>query len=113
MERVVRASDDDLDVEGGAILNRPIIIVEALDEGGRFRLQLNEVDPSMDSPGIFGVILSDLVDHIAAAYQQSTGVDQRFAQHDIMKVLLDENRAKDKDPNRAVARGKTFTPLRS
>jgi hypothetical protein len=99
------------DIAGRTILYRPIIIIEAID-GGRqqYRLHLSELDAHMNEPATYGVLLSDLLDHIAAAYRGATGRDERDLRAQIMKVLQDENRFKDKDPSRARLRGITVKP---
>jgi hypothetical protein len=106
--------DDNLNAAGRTILFRPIIIVEALDENRQqYRLHLDELDRMMTQPKLYGIILSDLLDHIAAAYARQTGRDQRDVRYEILKVLRDEDRFKDKDPTRGGLRGKTIMPPRN
>jgi Domain of unknown function (DUF5076) len=107
--------DDNLkDIGGRTIIFRPIIIVEAID-GNRqqYRLHTSELDPLGNEPKLFGIVLSDLLDHIAAAYHRSTGRDERDVRYDILKVLRDEDRFKSNDPGRAKLRGTTIMPQRS
>lgn len=113
MDRV--KEDDSLkDVIGRTILYRPIIIVEAIDdEKLQYRLHLTELDPMMNEPKLYGLILSDLLDHIAAAYGQSAGRDPRDVRYEIFKVMRDEDRFKEKDPSRGGLRGTTIFPPRN
>lgn len=101
--------DPDLkDMGGRTILFRPVIIVEALDDDRQqFRLHLSELDERMSEPKVYGVVLSDLLDHIVAAYRNNTGRDERDIRSEIKKVFLDEDRFKEKDPARGRMRGHT------
>jgi hypothetical protein len=107
--------DEDLkDIAGRTILFRPVIIIEAID-GNRqqFRLHLNELDERMDEPRLYGIVLSDLIDHISAAYHRISGRDERDIRTDIMKVLRDEDRFKQKDPTRGALKGTTVYPAKN
>ena len=105
--------DQNLDI-GERIIYRPVIIVEALDENRlQYRLHLAELDPLGNESKLYGIVLSDLLDHIAAAYHQSTGRDERDIRYEILKVLRDEDRFKTDDPGRAKLRGRTIMPPRS
>jgi hypothetical protein len=113
---VARVKEDDslTDIAGRTIIYRPIIIVEATDDGKQqYRLHLSELDPHTNEPKMFGIVLSDLLDHIAHAYHGQTGRDARDIRYDILKVLRDEDRFKEKDPARGKLRGATSGPLRS
>jgi hypothetical protein len=75
-------------------LNAPagklLIAVEALDGGEtRFVLRLAEMDPALKSPGMWGVMISDLIDHIAAAYGHFSPPLVSAARHDILRGLKD------------------------
>lgn len=113
MNRVTK--DDSLkDFAGRTIIYRPIIIVEATEDGKQqYRLHLAELDQMMNEPKLYGIVLSDLLDHLAAAYAQSTGRDQRDVRYDILKTMRDEDRFKDKDPSRGKLRGATIRPPRN
>ena len=104
--------DDDLrNIAGRTILYRPIIIVEAIEgERQQYRINLTELDHSATEPKMFGIVLSDLIDHIAAAYRDVTGRDERAIRADIFKVMRDEDRFKEKDPARGRQRGLTIKP---
>jgi len=104
--------DDTLkDIADQTILYRPIIIVEAIEgDQQQYMLHLTELDPMLKQPKLFGILLSDLVDHIAAAYHQTTGRDQRDVRRDILTTLRDEDRFKEKDQMRVQQRGVTITP---
>lgn len=99
------------DIAGNTILFRPVIIVEAI-EGNRlqYRLHLTELDQMMTEPKLYGIVLSDLLDHLAAAYHRQSGHDQRDIRYEILKVLRDEDRFKAKDPARGGLRGFTIMP---
>lgn len=113
MDRVTE--DDDLkEIAGRTILYRPIIIVEATEDGKQqYRLHLAELDQMMNKPKLYGIVLSDLLDHIAAAYHQISGRDARDVRYYILKTLRDEDRFKDKDPSRGRQRGATIMPPRN
>ncbi len=88
------------------ILQRPIVIVEQMDNGSQqYFIHANELDPNMTRPEMFGILLSDLLDHIVASYRVATGRDERALRDSIFKVMKDENRFKDADPSRGNARG--------
>jgi Domain of unknown function (DUF5076) len=106
MDRVTQNDDAD-----PRIVYRPIIIVEAIEgDEQQYLLHLTELDPMLNEPKLFGILLSDLLDHIAIAYHQSIGRDQRDIRRDILKTLRDEDRFKEKDPMRAPQRGITIMP---
>lgn len=93
-------------------INEPIAIVHKIDGGEGYIVMLPTLDPNMNDPRRFGIMLSDLLDHIAAAYQHVTGRDQRDIRDYIAKVMRDEDRFKAKDPKRAEMRGATKWPTR-
>ena len=108
-----RVTNDDTlkDEAGRTIIHRPVIIVEITDDNKhQCRIHMAELDPNTNDPRLFGIVLSDLVDHIAAAYQNLTDRDERDIRAEIMKTILDENRFKDKDPARGKLRGVTVMP---
>ena len=52
------------------VLERPVIIVEQLNDGNlRYLIFPEELDSGLNSPESFGVLLSDLLDHIASTYR--------------------------------------------
>jgi hypothetical protein len=104
--------DEDLkDYAGRTILFRPVIIVEmAEDNEPYYRLHLNELDEHLNEPRLFGIVLSDLMDHLAHAYRDVTGRDERDIRAQIMKTLRDEDRFKKKDPSRVQQSGLTIRP---
>jgi hypothetical protein len=111
MKRV--QEDDELkDAAGNTIIYRPIIVIEQTDDNEQlYRLHLEELDPHGNKPKLYGIILSDLLDHIAAAYHRMTGRDERDIRYDIMKVFKDEDRFKTNDPKRGGLRGTTQSPI--
>jgi hypothetical protein len=106
--------DDSLIPPGGdpsGFIRNPIIVVYKTDDGGvRYLISFGDINENMDDPRVAGVLLSDLLDHIAAAYQATTGRDQRDLRAAISKVMRDEDRFKEKDPSRGAARGATIWP---
>jgi hypothetical protein len=105
--------DDDLqDAAGSTTIYRPIIVIEQTDDNEQlYRLHLEELDPHGNKPKLYGIILSDLLDHIAAAYHRITGRDGRDIRYDIMKVFKDEDRFKTNDPKRGRSRGTILSPI--
>jgi Domain of unknown function (DUF5076) len=95
---------------GRTIIYRPIIIVEKLktDDGHVIFLHPREIDPACNDPTMFGILLSDLLYHIAAAYHRLTGRDERDVRSQLLKTLRDEDRFKDKDPSRGDMVGAVF-----
>src|SRR5882762_10632029 len=96
----------DKDQEGRIIIYRPIVMIEALDgDRQQYRVHLSEIDETANDPRVFGIILSDLVDHIAQAYHHATGRDLIDVRAQIVKVFKDEDRFKEKEPGRAKITG--------
>jgi hypothetical protein len=86
-------------------VEKPIIIVHEVDGGKQQYLILPTIlDPLLSKPTMFGIVLSDLLDHIAAAYAHIANADERALRDKIMRVMRDENRFKDEDPKRASGR---------
>jgi len=67
----------------------------------------------MTEHALFGVVLSDLLDHIARAYHQATGRDERAIREAVLKVMRDEDRFKARDPSRGSMSGATVFPQRN
>ena len=110
-----RVQDDDSLIPPGGdpsgFFRNPLIIVHQIEDGSlRYVISLGPIDKTMDDPRVAGVLLSDLLDHLAAAYQATTGRDQRDVRAAIFKVMRDEDRFKEKDPTRGAARGATIWP---
>lgn len=96
------------------VIQRPVVIIEHLASGScQFRLFPNELDPLVNQPVLFGILLSDLIDHIAHLYCGTTGRDERALREEIAKVMRDESRFKDKDPSRSQSRGATVWPAKN
>ena len=113
-----RVRDDDslIPPDGGlpGLIRNPIIIVHKADDGKlHYLLSFADVDAGMDDPRIAGIILSDILDHMAAAYAATTGRDQRDLRAAIAKVMRDEDRFKEKDPERGRQAGATVWPKRN
>jgi hypothetical protein len=99
------------DIADKRIVHRPIIIVEALEgEQQQYFLCLEELDSMLNEPRLFGIMVSDLIDHIAGAYHQVSGRDVRDIRRDIVKTLRDEDRFKENDPSRVQNHGVITTP---
>lgn len=109
-DRVKR--DDSLkDIADVRILHRPVIIVEMVDgDTNQFRIFPSILDPSLNEPRLFGILLSDAVDHIAAAYHNISGRDERALREIIFKAMRDEDRFKEKDPGRGANRATMTMP---
>jgi hypothetical protein len=109
--------DDSLVPPGGELsgfIRDPVIIVhQDQDRKLRYLLQFAVVDEGMGDPRFAGVILSDLLDHAAAAYAATTGRDQRDVRAVIAKVMRDEDKFKEKDPSRGQASWTTVWPRRN
>jgi hypothetical protein len=83
----------------------PIILVHQKEEGIGFAIDLANLDPTSNNPTLFGILLSDLLDHITHAYHLTTGRDERDIRASITKVMRDEDRFKEKDPGRCGMKG--------
>ena len=110
-----RVQDDDSLIPPGGdpsgFFRNPLIIVHQIEDGSlRYVISLGPIDKTMDDPRVAGVLLSDLLDHLAAAYQATTGRDQRDVRAAIVKVMRDEDRYKEKDPMRGNPKGATVWP---
>ena len=82
-------------------IEQPIVIIEKTDDGKiLYRIFLTGLDAAVDNPTIAGIMLSDLVDHLAHAYHDVTGRDVRDIRNHVLKVMHDEDRFKVKDPTR-------------
>jgi hypothetical protein len=111
-----RVKEDEVikDYADRTIIFRPVIVIEAIDDKKvSYRLHLSELDQMMTQPKTYGIVLSDLLDHIAAFYAQQSGRDQRDIRYEILKVFRDEDRFKDKDPDRGQQRGFTIMPKKN
>ena len=110
-----RVQDDDSLIPPGGdpsgFFRNPLIIVHQIEDGSlRYVISLGPIDKTMDDPRVAGVLLSDLLDHLAAAYQATTGRDQRDVRAAIVKVMRDEDGFKEKDPTRGNPKGATVWP---
>lgn len=78
------------------VIHQPMLIIEKSGDGKyQYRVFLTEEDPRS-----YGIILSDLADHITKAICQFTGRDPRDVREGLLKVMRDEDRFKSKDPSR-------------
>jgi len=92
---------EDAAMKGPTVINNPLFVGEIDGDSTKFHIHIN------DRPlELFGVALSDLIDHIADAYHQTTGRDIRDIRSTLVKVLRDEDRFKEKNPTRAHMSGK-------
>jgi hypothetical protein len=110
--------DDSLIPPGGRPPNffaHPVVIVHKVEEPAvlGYVISLAEIDENMDTPAVAGIMLSDLLDHLAKAYAAASGRDQRDVRAAIFKVMRDEDRFKEKDPTRGGQRGATMWPKRN
>jgi hypothetical protein len=88
-------------MQGPEFIANPLFLAEIRDDSVKFHIRI------ADHPiELFGVAISDLIDHIANAFHQSTGRDVRDVRAKIVKVLRDEDRFKEKDPKRAQMSGR-------
>lgn len=90
----------------------PILIVNRRDDGSiGYVFAPNEIEPGFDPMGdkIFagGILLSDILDHMAHAYSATTGMTQDACRKALWREARDENRLKERDPDRYKARGFT------
>ena len=85
------------------VLINPLFIAEMDRDSTKFHIHAE------DRPiELFGIAISDLIDHIADAYHQTTGRDVRDIRARIVKVLRDEDRFKEKDPKRTQMSGRVI-----
>jgi hypothetical protein len=109
--------DDSLVPPGGEMpgfFEEPAIVVHKV-EGGKvgFAICTAVFDERMDTPAVYGIIISDLIDHLAASYASTTGRDAKDVRAQLHKVVRDEERFKEKDPARGRGRGATIFPKRN
>jgi hypothetical protein len=87
------------------IITDPVVLVEQAKDGEALRFTLHpEFFAHNDAAG-WGVLLSDLIDHIAHMGATLSGRDVRDVRASLVKVMRDEDRFKEKDPERAQQRG--------
>lgn len=103
-------ADDIPSGEGPHFIENPKIIVHGDHDTNKFLINLTGFDPSANDPIRAGILMSDLIDHIAHAYGDVSKRDWRDIRDHIIKVIRDETRFKDKDPNRGNMRGFTLLP---
>jgi hypothetical protein len=112
-----RIKDDDSVLKGiepGAhYIEQPIVVVHMIAGNLRFILSINELDETASDPRVFGILISDMIDNIAAAYRHQTGWDEDEIRRKIMKAVVDENRFKEEDKDRVQMRGATIFPKRN
>jgi hypothetical protein len=83
------------------VLINPLFVAEMDGDNTKFHIHVEHRPIEL-----FGIAISDLIDHIADAYHQTTGRDKRDIRASIVKVLRDEDRFKEKDPKRTQMSGK-------
>ena len=98
------------ELEDDPSLKAPVLVVGCDEDGVCVLLYPKALDPAMNSPVVFGVILSDVIDHIGKYFSAMTGRDERDVRKTVMKVLRDENRFKEKDPKRVQLKYKFIKP---
>jgi hypothetical protein len=91
-------------------ISAPVIIVHKVLGDYQFLIFPAEVDPPVTDPRAFGILISDIIDHIARCYYDVTGMDERLIREGILRIVRDEQRFKDKDPTRGHSRGTTLMP---
>jgi len=93
-------------------LNNPLFIADYIqddeddDPNATFIINLMEPGGELREPGMFGVVISDLIDHIANAYTQVLDRDARDIRAFIVKIWRMEEKAKQKDPKRSQLTGR-------
>ena len=114
-----RIKDDEdlkqlISAAGPIIIDEPVLVVHNVQTNGKkvqqYLLHLSTLDPLMQEPKLWGILLSDLCDHIADAYHRTTGRDVRDLRATIMKVMRDEDRFKQADPARGGQIGAMVLP---
>ena len=80
----------------------PVIVIDAHEPDKlRYLMNLTGMDPFLNDPRIWGIVASDLICNIADVYAKHTNRNMRDVRDAIMRVLREENRLKDLDPERA------------
>jgi hypothetical protein len=88
------------------LLVDPLIIVEQTDDGShRIIISPERMNEKENNAAGWGVLMSDLIDHIAHMGATLSGRDARDVRAAIVKVMRDEDRFKEKDPNRGQLTG--------
>ena len=92
-------------------IHRPIALIHAVESGrNEFLLHFSEIDPMLDKPYAWGILMSDLLDHIAAAYVGHGYRTEREARDRILRAMKKENQLKEDDPSRGGQTGATLRP---
>lgn len=94
-------------------IHNPLVIIHKVGEKQQFLLHLDNLDPWMTEPRLWGIMVSDLVDHIAAAYASRTRRDAKDLRDEIMRTAQREMKFKDRDPSRGDMRGTTVMPRKN
>lgn len=112
---MTRVKDDDElrnRFTGGRVeIDRPVLIVHTVESGrNEFILNFSELDPMLDKAYAWGILLSDILDHAAAAYVGHGHRSERDVRDRIMRALKKENQLKEDDPTRGGQTGATLRP---
>jgi len=84
------------------VIERPLIIIHQVNDRTRFLIDLAELEQEMHGPTISGILLSDLLDHLAGYHHQRTGHNAKDIRSQILNVMRDEDRLKEKEgPSRS------------
>ena len=82
-----------------------IILMSGTDKSATTIVNPTQLDPFLSKPTIYGVVVSDIIDHIAAAYAQLTGADMVALSEAILATARREHKFKKDDPSRSQMRG--------
>lgn len=97
------APDPALELEDFA--NAIALISQSPDGSCQFAIS-NFLDPECKTIGLYGILLSDFIDHIAMMYASQTGEKQEILRKRLLKHLATEEREKKRDARRGNLTGR-------
>ncbi len=75
---------------------RLVLMVSLLPDGKvGIRHSVKCLDPELNDPGVFGFLISELLDLLGNAYAQTTGIDELASRAKIVKMLTETEAAKN------------------
>ena len=100
--------------DGPVEIYNPVLVIEPIgeDDGDGHKAHRFHIPNAYPNPLAWGILLSDLLDHLTRAVYDLSGQDPKAVRALILDVLMNEDGAKAEDPDRVHNTGKTTFPLR-